>query len=108
MLIGALVYLNDEDLENTFKQISEVITDSAIVVIREPIGIDERLTLKQHFSEELEDNYNAIYRTRDEIVASMEKTLFVNGFKIKDEAFLFDKALNNRKETAQYYFVLER
>ena len=108
LLIGALVYLNDEDLENTFKQINEVITDSAIIIVREPIGIDERLTLKQHFSDELEDNYNAIYRTRDEIVASMEKTLFVNGFKIKDEDFLFDKALNNRKETAQYYFVLER
>ena len=36
--------------------------------------------------------------------------MFLNkGFRIKEEGFLFDDdTLNNRKETAQYYYILER
>ena len=73
------------------------------------MGIDERLTLKEFYSEELKDKYDAIYRTRDELLNVFEKTLMAAGFRITQNGFLFDEdALNNRKETAQYYFVLER
>lgn len=108
LLVGALVYLNDNDLNDTFKQIGEIVEEKAIVIIREPIGLEERLTLKEHFSEELADTYNAIYRTRDEIMASLDKSLLKQGFRTTKEDYLFDGSLNNRKETAQYYFVLER
>ncbi|MBE6105128.1 class I SAM-dependent methyltransferase [Anaerovibrio lipolyticus] len=108
LLVGALMYLNDQDVDRTFEQIGHCVDDNAIVVIREPIGIEERLTLKEHFSDELDDNYNAIYRTRDEIVTSLNNSLLKQGFRVKEEAFLFEDSLNNRKETAQYYFILER
>ena len=80
-----------------------------ILCIREPIGINERLTLKEHFSEELGDTYNAVYRTRDEIFDYLNRIFISAGYVMKEEDFLFHNTdLSNRKETAQYYFLLER
>ena len=73
------------------------------------IGIVDRLTLKDFYSEELRDDYNAIYRTRDELLEIFEDTLFENGFSVEQEGYLFEEPeLNNRKETSQYYFILKR
>ena len=109
LLIGALVYLNDSEVLKTLSAIESVCMNKAIICIREPIGIEDRLTLKENYSEELEDTYNAIYRTRDELVEMFQRTLINKGFKIVEEDFLFkDQNLNNRKETTQYYFILKR
>lgn len=109
LLIGILMYLNDDDLIRVLQDVESVAMNETQICIREPIGIRNRLTLKDHFSEELEDNYNAIYRTRDEIKFFLEETLLCKGFKISKEGYLFDDPnLNNRRETAQYYFILER
>lgn len=67
------------------------------------------MTLKDFYSEELRDDYNAIYRTRDELLEIFEDTLFENGFSVEQEGYLFEEPeLNNRKETSQYYFILKR
>ncbi|MBQ2802870.1 MAG: class I SAM-dependent methyltransferase [Lachnospiraceae bacterium] len=109
LMIGILMYLNDHDLVSTLEQVCKCAQENAILCVREPIGIQKRLTLKNCYSEELKDDYNAIYRTRDELVDFFKKTLFVNGFTIKEEGYLFENVnLNNRKETVQYYFILER
>ena len=73
------------------------------------IALDERLTLKNFYSDELQSDYNAIYRTRAEMMNLFEKTLLPAGFSVTDEGFMFDASeLNNRKETTQYYYILER
>lgn len=109
LLIGILIYVNDNDLVHVMEQLCDVSDEHAVICIREPLGIDERLTLKGFYSEELKDNYNAIYRTRKELIGVMEETLLKKGFRITQNGFLFsEEELNNRKETAQYYFVLER
>ncbi|WP_407400634.1 methyltransferase domain-containing protein [Anaerovibrio sp.] len=108
LFMGIWNYLNDIDVGNTFMEICKIAHKKSIVIMRGPVGIDERLTLKGHFSDELDDTYNSIYRTRDELVEMMNDSLMKNGFSIKEESFLYDESLNNRKETAQYYFVLER
>lgn len=109
LLIGILMYINDKDFISTLNQVAEVSEEHCIICIREPVGINERLTLKNFFSSELEDTYNAIYRTRDELMTVFEKTLLINGFRISHEGFMFSEdALNNRKETAQYYYIFER
>lgn len=109
LLIGILIYINDRDLLSVMNQLMEAAEEHAIICIREPLGIDERLTLKGFYSDELKDNYNAIYRTRDELMQIFEKTLLQAGFKVTQNGFLFSEdELNNRKETVQYYFVLER
>lgn len=109
LLIGILMYINDKDLLSIMKQLTEVSEEHSIICIREPLGIDERLTLRGFYSEELKDNYNAIYRTRDELMSVLKNTLIKCGFRITKNGFLFSEdELNNRKETAQYYFILER
>lgn len=109
LLIGSLMYLNDEDLGSVLRQIEAVCEEETVICIREPIGINERLTLKEQFSDELKDNYNAIYRTRGELLKFLETAFIGNGFKIVAEDFLFENVeLNNRKETAQYYYILKR
>lgn len=109
LMVGILMYLNDDDLLQTLQATERVCEEHAILCIREPMGISARLTLKDFFSEELQDNYNAIYRTREEILRFLQAAFLEKGFSIKEEGFLFDEdALNNRKETAQYYYILER
>lgn len=109
LLMGILIYLNDEDIKNTMLQIENVCENHAIICIREPIGANDRLTLKNNFSEELEANYNAIYRTKEELMRYFEKYLLTKGFHLNESSYLFDKdELNNRKETVQYYFIFER
>lgn len=109
LIVGILIYLNDVDMADSLRQIEKVCETKSVICIREPIAIEERLTLKDFFSEELNDYYNAIYRTRDELMVSINEMFLNKGFRIKEEGFLFDDdALNNRKETAQYYYILER
>lgn len=109
LMIGILMYLNDSDMEAVLRQVERICEPHAIICIREPIAIKDRLTLKDFFSEELKDNYNAIYRTREELMDFLKNTYIENGFQVQREGFLFDEdILNNRKETAQYYYILER
>ncbi len=109
LIIGHLIYLNDADVYSVLNQVVEYCESNTIICIREPIGISDRLTLKEYYSEELRDYYNAIYRTTDELKEVLECTLLKEGFEISEEGFLFDdENLNNRKDTAQYYYILER
>lgn len=109
LMMGILMYLNDNEVTDLFKQISRIPAKNVTVCIREPIAIEDRLTLKEFYSAELKDSYSAIYRTREELQEFMKESLFREGFQIKQEGFLFEEdALNNRKETVQYYYLLER
>ena len=109
LLIGILMYLNDEDIEVLLHQVEQCCAEHATICIREPIGIEDSLTLKDFYSEELADNYNAIYRTRNEFKQFFDKNLLNKGFYIKKEGLLFnEKELNNRSETTQYYNLIER
>lgn len=108
LIAGVLVYMNDDDLLDVITQAEKRCDEKAVICIREPIGIEERLTLKDFFSEELKENYSAIYRTRDELMKYFQTALIEKGFQVVDEGFLFDQNLNNRKETTQYYFIFER
>ena len=103
------MYLNDNDVDSLLQQVEQCCAEHATICIREPIGIEDRLTLKDFYSEELADNYNAIYRTRNELNQFFAKSLSSKGFSIKREGLLFsEKELNNRSETTQYYYIIER
>ncbi len=109
LLIGILMYLNDDDIIDVLTQVEKCCEEASIICIREPIALEERLTLKDFFSEELDDNYNAIYRTRVELMKVFEQCFCNKGFILKQEGFLFSEDnLNNRKETSQYYYIFER
>lgn len=108
IISGVLLYLNDHDVLKCLMSVEQLADKDAIIYIREPIGIDYRLTLDKFYSEELDTTYNAIYRTREDYKSFFEEALINKDFFIKDEGFMFEKSLVNRAETSQYYFILER
>jgi cyclopropane fatty-acyl-phospholipid synthase-like methyltransferase len=108
LIVGLLMYLNDDDVQRCAHALEKHCDLGTVVCIREPLGTEARFTVKDHFSSELNATYNAVYRTRDELVALLAPALLANGFRIVREGFLFgEPSLNNRKETAQYYFILK-
>jgi hypothetical protein len=82
----------------------------AQIYVRESLSdLEERLTLKEHYSQELGEVYNAIYRTPAELKAMMDEILIPCGFSYTVCGdYAFPPALRNRAETAQRYFVLTR
>ena len=109
LLAGILCYLNDKDIVKLFSDLNDICDTNTKIYIRVPVGIDERLTLKDFYSDELKTEYHAIYRMRDEYYEFMESTLLNEGFYIEKEGYLFeDASLNDRAETRQYFFVLSR
>ncbi|MEJ8311125.1 methyltransferase domain-containing protein [Agrobacterium larrymoorei] len=110
LITGLFIYLNDEAVLDTFRLIADLAAPQAMLYLRESLSdIDVRLTLKEHFSEELGDTYNAIYRTSDELRAVMDETLIAQGFSYSvNGEYAFPPALRNRAETAQKYFLLSR
>ena len=67
IITGVCMYINDEDLSLLFVSIDELLKDGGILYIQESVSVlDERLTLKDFYSNELQCNYSAIYRTINE------------------------------------------
>ena len=107
IIAGVLTYLNDEDVEHVLRFLQDILSPGAVVYIREPVGIHERLTLKDFYSQELAHDYNVIYRSAEEYRRLLAERC--PALAIVREEFLFDTpALNNRKETSQYYFILRK
>lgn len=107
IIANVFMYLNDEDVNRILRFLPDVLSLGAIAHIQEPVGIQERLTLKDYYSQELECNYNAIYRSAKEYRQMLQKNAPV--LAIVHEGFAFgNPTLNNRKETSQYYFILRK
>ena len=106
---GVLIYLNDREAESALAALADVAAPSARILIREPMALTQRLTLSNHFSDELEQEYHAIYRTESELRSMLERRLTPEGFMVLKSADVFDDPeLNNRADTRQRWLVLER
>lgn len=106
---GISIYLNDDQLLRMLTGIASVSAAQCRLVFREPVGLGNRLTLSNHWSDELEDEYHAIYRTEGEIRAALETTLLAEGFIWVDSGDVYaNPSLNNRADTRQRWTLLER
>ncbi len=105
-LTGLFVYMNDTAVEDVLKSLTNFVQKGALFYIRESISIiGERLTLKDFHSDELQTEYNAIYRTAQEYEEFMATHL--PNAKIISSNLLLDKSTGARKETNQQYWLLE-
>lgn len=106
ILAGVTMYINDQELKICLENLLEIIDKNATIYISSPIAIDERLTLEGFYSENLNSEYNVIYRTVNEYLNTF-KVLIEHGFKVtKNEHFLND--MKQYPETERHYFILER
>ncbi len=105
---GVCMYINDIPLLDLFKYINKLILRNGCIYLQESISIlDDRLTLKDFYSKDLNMTYNAIYRTKDEYDKIIAR--YLTSFKIMQTGLLLDNETGVRKETnAQYWFLLRR
>ncbi|MDJ0927415.1 MAG: class I SAM-dependent methyltransferase [Gammaproteobacteria bacterium] len=109
LVTGLIAYLNEDSTGHLFTQLAKLGSPSAAIYLREPISLmQHRLTLKDHFSEELQQEYNAIYRTETELTAYFERYLYSEGFRLQHADFLYPEALHQRAETKHKYFFFVR
>lgn len=100
---GVMMYINDENLKKVFQNISRF--NPKNIYLQESVTtIDERLTLNKFYSEELDTNYSAIYRTPNDYMDFIDKYL-TNYQIIKTELLLDDKTGARKETNAQYWFL---
>lgn len=102
---GILIYINDADIQALFRTLAEIAAPACRVYLREPMAKEQRLTLDRHWSDELQDNYSAIYRTRGEYLDLLRN---LTGFSLVAEDEPFSSELQNRADTSQRYLYLSR
>lgn len=107
IISGLLIYLNDSDCLKMLKQVAEFTAAGGHVYIREPVATEQRLTLNQFYSEELADNYSAIYRNEIEMQNYIEQA-FGNDFHVVEAGPLFPDNLEKRAQTRQHFFILQK
>ncbi len=108
VIAGVCMYINDEELKNCFKGLTELLADNCILYLTETIGNEERLTLNAFYSNALQDNYDVIYRTAQEY-NSMYQPLYDKGFEVVKQDYL--PKLNKEEEyseTDRWYSILRR
>lgn len=108
IVAGVLHYINTEDLYDILVSLEKLLCNDGVIYIRLPIALNEDLTLLDEWSEELEDSYNAIYRSKDYYLK-----LLKDCYKDTDVEFivhdnLYPQKLNNRIETGQYFFLMKK
>ena len=59
------------------KFINNHTTNNAILILREPVGINKEYVLENVYSEELKTNYSAVYRTENKIINSFRSNDFI-------------------------------
>ncbi len=107
VVAGVLLYLNDGDVDRVLSAIPSLLAPRAVVYVREPVTLTERLTLAGFPSSELEAEYTAVYRPAEHYRERLESHLAARGFRFTVDAPISSE-LRNRAETTQHYFVLER
>jgi SAM-dependent methyltransferase len=106
IVAGVFIYMDDEEIVRCLSGLREVLAPDSLIYLREPLAVEERLTLNGVWSEQLQQTYYAIYRTREELAALLTAGLGLEA----PPAFtpLYgDAGLNNRDETRQFYCLIE-
>ena len=94
---GLILYLNKNQFSQLLKFISINATNNAIIILREPVGINKEYILDNVYSDELKTNYSALYRTEQTIINSFKS----NNFKLETNEWLHpdNSKFNKWKET---------
>mgnify|MGYP000857711414 FL=1 len=100
---GVFMYLNDVDFHASLTNLLRYAAPSCTIYLKESMGTEERLTLRQVHSEALNQEYSAVYRSVVEYTKAFSKVLSP-GCELLASGPLFAQG-HNRKETLDYFFV---
>lgn len=108
VISGLLAYLNDLDVSKVLASVPLLTSGAAMVYVREPVALYERLTLDRHFSNELAHHYSAVYRETAVYEQLFSKTLTKKGFVKTVGDFIDPDGIRVRTETAPHYWIFRR
>lgn len=106
LILGVLIYLDDEQCERTIRNASLMLAPGGQLISKESIGLEWRYELRDKYSEVIQENYTATYRSEEEL-----RALFASsGLKVAHDEFVYPEGSKARKfkETAPKLFILEK
>lgn len=106
LINGLLMYINDEDIDCCLRQIDDILRKNGFIYIKESVGIKERLTLADFYSDELNTNYNVIYRSLYEYTEIISKYFAGRGYALINCGPTWKEEINYDDETSNYYWIL--
>lgn len=108
LLNGILMYINDDDISKCLGAVAELLAEGGVVYIKESVGKEERLTLKEFYSNELKSNYSAIYRSINEYNSLFNKIFIDKYYKTVSQGETWKREQQNRSDTTSYYWIINK
>lgn len=106
IITGVSMYINEAELLECYNKLKGLLKDGGRLYMEESVGLKERLTLNHIWSENLGDNYDAIYRTREEYLELL--TPLIQSTTVIREEYLEELDKKDLKETSHWYIILEK
>jgi cyclopropane fatty-acyl-phospholipid synthase-like methyltransferase len=97
LLSGILIYLSDNDVGKILSQLYQASQNNAAIILRDSTGLNGDFSIDGTFSDALNQNYYAFYRSREHYIRLFNE----HGFYLVDDKDMFDvdSKLNKWNET---------
>lgn len=106
IITGVSMYLNGTDLSSCYVKLKNFLTQDGVLYMEESIGVKERLTLNNIWSENLKSNYWAIYRTEQEYLALLRPLLDCS--EILKSGFFYNLDKKEMQDTGHWHIILRK
>ena len=105
LMAGVSMYINEDELKESYRLLRNLVNKDSLFYFEESVGKVERLTLNHIWSEDLQDYYGAIYRTREEYKSLIDE--YINGVEYIEEGYMNFLDKEEQSETSHWYALLQ-
>ena len=105
LMAGVSMYINEDELKESYRLLRNLVNKDSLFYFEESVGKKERLTLNHIWSEDLQDYYGAIYRTREEYKSLIDE--YINGVEYIEEGYMNFLDKEEQSETSHWYALLQ-
>ena len=105
LMAGVSMYINEDELKESYRLLRNLVNKDSLFYFEESVGKIERLTLNHIWSEDLQDYYGAIYRTREEYKSLIDE--YINGVEYIEEGYMNFLDKEEQSETSHWYALLQ-
>ena len=105
LMAGVSMYINEDELKESYRLLRNLVNKDSLFYFEESVGKIERLTLNHIWSEDLQDYYGSIYRTREEYKSLIDEC--INGAKYIEEGYMNFLDKEEWSETSHWYALLQ-
>lgn len=105
LMAGVSMYINEDELKESYRLLRNLVNKDSLFYFEESVGKKERLTLNHMWSEDLQDYYGAIYRTREEYKSLIDE--YINGVEYIEEGYMNFLDKEEQTETSHWYALLQ-